>query len=424
MADAAAASRLKPAPLLLLTVLLPFGLGYYMSYMFRTVNAIISPQLVHDVGLSPGDLGVMTSAYFFTFAAAQLPLGIVLDKYGPRKVQAAMLLIAAVGAVLFSIGHDAGSLLAARALVGAGVSGSLMAALKANVMWFPRERLPLLNGLVFAFGTSGALSTTVPLEMLIHTVDWRTVFVGLAVLSALVGLFIYFVVPERTPEQKQPVDGQSAFASQIDDLRQIYGNAFFWRMIAMVVLHNGVFLAYQSLWAAPWLRDVAGLDQAGVADGMFMFNAGMFAGVLSLGLFAERLQKMGVPPLVFAGGGIALSLLVQCAFAAQWTAHPDVLCLLFGYFGSSSVLVYAVFNQKFPARLVGRVNTAQNMLTFSAAFAVQWLIGVVIGMYPSATAGTFSPEGHQVALIAAIAVELVGFVYFVWPRRSRNHEPA
>ena len=87
--------RQRSIAVLCMTVLLPFGIGYYMSYLFRTVNAIISPQLVTDVGLTPADLGLMTSAYFITFAAVQLPLGIILDRFGPRKVQAALLMVAA-----------------------------------------------------------------------------------------------------------------------------------------------------------------------------------------------------------------------------------------------------------------------------------------------------------------------------------------
>lgn len=419
MAEAAATGRPKTMPVLLMTVLLPFGLGYYMSYLFRTVNAIISPQLASDVGLTAADLGMMTSAYFITFAATQLPLGIVLDRYGPRKVQAALMAVAGAGAALFAFGADATMLVIGRGLIGVGVSGCLMAALKANVMWFPRERIPFFNGLIFAFGTFGALSTTVPLEYAIQTVDWRTVFWCLAAASMVVAVFIYVVVPQRAQAQKQPVDGQSAFASQIEDLKQVYGSAFFWRLASMVIVHNGVFLSYQSLWAAPWLRDVAGLDRAGVADAMFMFNAGMFAGVLSLGYLADRIQKLGIPTIVPAGAGIAISIAVQILFAAQWTAFPALLCLLFGYFGSSSVLAYAVLNQNFPPHLTGRVNTAQNMLTFIAAFTTQWLVGVIIGLYPTTAEGLYSAEGHQVAHSVFIAIELVGFAWFLWPRRRR-----
>ena len=411
-------SAARPVAVLALTVLAPFGIGYYMSYLFRTVNAIISPQLVRDVGLTPADLGLMTSAYFVTFAAAQLPLGIVLDRFGPRRVQAALMMVAAAGAALFAFGTDAVTMVVGRGIVGIGVSGCLMAALKANVMWFPREKIPLVNGVTFAFGSIGALSTTVPLELLIQVVEWRTVFWWLAALSVIAGVLIWFAVPERPPEVKAAVAGQSGFSAQLADLKQVYGSSFFWRISTTIFLHNGVFLSYQSLWAAPWLRDVAGLDRAGVADAMLMFNVGMFAGVLSIGLLAERLLRIGIPPIVLAGGGIGMSIAIQCLFALQWTALPAFLCLLFGYFGSSSVLGYAVLNQHFPPTLTGRVNTAQNMLTFIAAFMTQWIAGAIIGLYPTGPGGHYSTAGHQTALSVFIAIELCGFLFFLWHSRS------
>ena len=412
------APRSKSVQVLMMTVLVPFGIGYYMSYLFRTVNAIISPQLVNDVGLSPSALGFMTAAYFITFALVQLPLGIVLDRYGPRKVQASLLMIAAVGAAMFATGTTAFMLIVGRGLVGVGVSACLMAALKANVLWFPKEKIPVVNGVIFAFGTMGALSTTVPLEVVIQSVDWRTVFWWLAGMSVFSGLLIFALVPDRTQTASSVEPGKSSFSNQVSELKLVYGSPYFWRLAFMVFLHNGVFLSYQALWAAPWLRDVAGLDRGGVADAMFMFNIGMFVGVLSIGLVAERLQKIGVPTIVPAVTGITLSICVQALFAAEWVNYPALLCLLFGYFGSTATLAYAVLNQKFPAKLTGRVNTAQNMLTFVAAFTTQWLVGVIIGLYPSTGDGTWSAEGHQVALLCCLAIQIAGLIYFLWPRHT------
>lgn len=423
MVETSASPVKKSVGILIMTVLVPFGIGYYMSYLFRTVNAIISPQLVTDVGLTPGDLGLMTSAYFITFAVVQLPLGIILDRFGPRKVQAALMVVAALGASVFALGNDAITLAFGRGLIGIGVSGCLMAALKANVLWFPKEKIPLVNGIIFAFGTFGALSTTVPLEILIQTVDWRTVFLWLSGISVLSAVLIYALVPEKTHAARTAVAGQSAFSAQISDLKQVYGSAYFWRLSFMVFLHNGVFLSYQALWAAPWLRDVAGLDRTGVAEAMLMFNVGMFCGVLSIGWLAVRLQRLGIPTIVPAVAGIVVSIIIQVMFASAWTAYPAILCLIWGYFGSSSTLAYAVLNQHFPQNLTGRVNTAQNMLTFIAAFAVQWMAGVIIGSYAAPKEGFYSADGHQTALIVFIAIEVAGLLYFLWPRRRGDGMP-
>ena len=142
---------------LVAVVVLPFAGGYFLSYLYRSTNAIIAPQLVTEIGLSAGDLGLLTSAYFFAFAAVQLPLGVLLDRFGPRRVQSALLLFAALGAVVFAGGQNRETLAFGRALIGLGVAGSLMSSFKAITIWFPERRWPLINGCFMAMGGLGAV---------------------------------------------------------------------------------------------------------------------------------------------------------------------------------------------------------------------------------------------------------------------------
>lgn len=139
-------------PALLLRIFVPFALGYFLSYLFRVVNAVIAPELSAELGLGASDLGLLTSAYFLAFAAFQLPLGILLDRYGPRRTEAVLLLFAAAGALIFARAEETAGLIAGRALIGFGVSACLMAAFKAFVQWFPAERLAAVNGLQLAEG--------------------------------------------------------------------------------------------------------------------------------------------------------------------------------------------------------------------------------------------------------------------------------
>src|SRR6516165_5131028 len=131
---------------LIALVFLPFAAGHYLSYLFRTINAFISSQLTSDLALGAADLGLLTSVYFLTFAAAQIPIGILLDRYGPRRVESALLVVAAGGAVLFGAAQGFVPLVLARALIGLGVAAALTAGVKAIVLWFPKERVALVNG--------------------------------------------------------------------------------------------------------------------------------------------------------------------------------------------------------------------------------------------------------------------------------------
>jgi MFS family permease len=163
-----------------LRIFLPFGFGYLLSYLFRTVNAVIAPDLVRDLGLDPASLGLLTSAYFLAFATLQLPVGLLLDRYGPRRVEAGLLLLAATGALMFSRAEGLGELLLARALIGAGVAACLMAAFKAFALWFSAERLALANGVQMVSGGIGALLATAPVEFALRFTDWRGVFLAVS----------------------------------------------------------------------------------------------------------------------------------------------------------------------------------------------------------------------------------------------------
>jgi len=183
-------------------VTLPFLAGYFISYLYRSVNAIIGPVIARELGLSAAGLGLLTAIYFFAFAVFQLPLGLLLDRYGPRRVNATMLLVAAAGGIGFALGHSAAELTAARGLIGLGVSGCLMAAFSAFALWYPPERISTMNGVAFASGMLGAMVATVPLEMLLRVLHWREVFAGIVALNIAVSLLLFLVVPERTATQR------------------------------------------------------------------------------------------------------------------------------------------------------------------------------------------------------------------------------
>ena len=184
---------------LIVCVLLPFAAGYYLSYLFRTINALIAGDLTAELNLSAADLGFLTSVYFLVFAAVQLPLGALLDRYGPRTIQSALLLLASVGALLFALAEGLLGLVIGRALLGLGVALALMAGFKAIVLWFPPERLALANGWLVMLGALGAVTATAPAEFVVQAIGWRGLFAVLAGLSALAALLVLFAVPELSP---------------------------------------------------------------------------------------------------------------------------------------------------------------------------------------------------------------------------------
>jgi MFS family permease len=199
-----------------LSLFLPFAAAYFISYLFRTINAVIAGTLVAEFDLNAAQLGVLTSIYFLTFAAVQLPVGVAIDRFGPSRIQAVLLTIAAVGALVFATASGIAGLLIGRGLIGLGVAAALIAGLKAIADEFPREQLPLLNGAFVAFGAGGAVSATAPLEWLLAHLDWRSVFVLLAATTMFVALLLLLTLRRpcrhRAPTGSASLDVGSIYA--------------------------------------------------------------------------------------------------------------------------------------------------------------------------------------------------------------------
>ena len=397
----------------LLRVFLPFALGYFLSYLYRVVNAVIAPDLVADIGLDAATLGLLTSAYFLTFGLFQLPLGILLDRFGPRRTEAALLLFAALGAVVFASAGSASGLTIGRALIGLGVSACLMAAFQAFVLWFPRERLPLVNGLQMAAGGLGALAGTAPVEVALQLTSWRGVFVLLAMATVAVALVIFVVVPER-----RVAGGGTSVRAQLRGVAAVFSSRVFWSITPWTVAQQVTFLSVQSLWVGPWLRDVAGLDRVTVATYLAFVAAAMIAGFVILGTVAERLSRRGIRPMSVAAVGMTIFMLLLAAIAFEWTPFVLQTWMLFGFFGTTSIIPYAVLAQSFATELAGRVITGLNLLVFLGAFSAQWGMGALIDLWPRTASGGYAPAGYRTALLVMLAIQIIAMIWYVLASRQ------
>lgn len=405
--------------ILLLRLFLPFALGYFLSYLFRVVNAVIAPDLTSELGLSPADLGLLTSAYFLTFALFQLPLGVLLDRMGPRRIEGFLLLFAAVGALVFAMSDTTMGLVIGRGLIGFGVSACLMAAFKAFVDWLPAERLPLANGVQMAAGGLGALSATAPVQALLEVTDWRGLFLLLAGLSLVVAAIVWFVVPDR-PETHP----KSSLQGQMRGVVEVFTSPVFWRIAPLAVLSQASFLSIQSLWAGPWLRDVALMDRSEAANVLFMIAAAMVTGFLTWGAVTERLNRRGVRTASVAASGMSVFIGVQIGLIFLPPVWAFPLWLLFGFMGTTGILSYAALSQAFPKALAGRVNTAINLLVFVVAFVAQWGMGGVIGLWPERPGGGYEVSAYQASFGMMIALQLLCAAWYWFSPRAEREMPS
>ncbi len=401
-------------PRLVLAVFCPFAAGYFLSFFFRNVNAVISRDLARDFDLSSADLGFLTATYMLAFAAFQLPLGVLLDRYGPRRVLTALMCVAGTGALVFSLAQDFVMLSLGRALIGLGVSGCLMGAIKAFTLWFPLSRLATLNGLYLAIGGLGGLSATAPAEAFLGPFGWRALFTVLAAASVSAAALIFFLVPEKP----LPGHGQTLRA-QIAGFGRIFASTPFWRIALPLVVCHAVYQALQGLWLAPWLYDVAGFERAAVAGALFTTAVAYTVGSVFFGVSSDRLAGAGVSRLTVYKLGLVTSLAMFILLAAGVTTALPLILAVYGFSAISGALAYALFAPLFPPEMTGRVITASNVMMFATSFLFQWGIGALLRFFPEAD-GRYPVEGYAVAFWSLAALQVAVVLWLLPMRESRS----
>lgn len=399
-------------PRLVITALLPFAFGYLLSFLFRSINAVSAPYFRADLGIEAGMVGLLSSAYFLTFSLAQLPLGIGLDRLGPRRCAAVMLLIAALGAVVFARADGLAGLVLGRALIGLGVAVALMAAFKANALFWPLARLPTVNACTMTFGGIGAAAATLPVQWALQVTDWRTLFLGLAVASVLVAAYQWFAVPERTAAPSG--EATAAQGSLLDVLK----SGRFWAISLAPTFSLGIWITYNSYWAAPWLREVARLDEPAVGAAMLALSLAIIPSYFFSGVIVDALARRGIAGgKVLLGYGIAF-MAIQIPVALNVVTAPAVLWFAWVTLGGTSVVVYALLTRCFPGALAGRVNSAANMVCLGAAFVLQAAIGPLLDL--AGNTGLTRPGAHQAVTGGLIALQAAAWLWFALDRRARG----
>jgi MFS family permease len=392
-----------------IAVFVAFAFAYFFSALIRAITATLAPTLVSEFALNARDLGLLAGGYFLGFAATQLPLGKLLDRWGPKNVVLGFLTMAVVGCTAFAIADSFMGLLAARILCGIGVSACLMAPLTGYRRWFAPENQMRANSWMLMVGALGMVGSTLPVQWLMPLIGWRAIFVLLAVLVGLAMAMIAWHVPSwqsATPSD-QRIETTSGYA-------EIWKNPYFRRMAPMGFVNFGGLVAMQTLWAAPWMVKVAGYTPEQAAAGLFWLNVAMLftfwlwgwanPWLARNGHTAERLIAYGLPLSIVT---IAIISIAGCAIdtgsAAIW--------ILFCVASSVGSLAQPAVGMAFPAHLAGRALSAYNLVIFSGVFAVQWGVGLAIDGLRSA--GWTEPQAYQGAMGAYALCCLGAYLYFL-----------
>lgn len=404
-------------------VFLCFAAAYFLSYAFRSINAVIAPELQGDIGLQNADLGLLSSAYFLSFAALQLPLGIWLDKYGPRRTESALLIFAAAGAAIFACSTSLTGLWVGRTLIGVGVSACLMAPFKAYRQWFAPEQQSQLASWMLVAGTSGALAATIPVSAALPLIGWRGVFWVMSGMILVTAAAIFFLL--RKVEAAHGIAQAHvtpALGSAPRGYAHIFSDPYFRRLGLLGVVNHGCLSAWQTLWAGPWMITVLGMSKQQTAQILFVFNLGLMLSFLAMSWWAPRHVSFkgarGISPVRVIAMGFAGTVAVQLAMLATSAPWSWALWMVLAVCVTVTPLTQTSVGLSFPVALAGRANSAFNLLVFVGSFAVQWGVGLMIDLF-----GTFgaSPAGAlRGALTVCVVGQVLALTAFVLNRAEPN----
>ncbi len=387
-------------------VLLPFAAAYHISYICWLISPLIAGSLTKELNLSLSDLGLLGSSYFLALMAAQLPLGILIDRHGPRKVQSACLMIAAAGAVIFALGDTLAVLILGRIMIGLGVATILTAGLKSIAVWFPAVQVATASGLLVSLGALGAITATEPAAVLIDVFGWRLVHLGLAVAAAICAVVIFAIVPEPT---RSPLRSKDSTA-----LRAIYSDRRFWKLAPLSAACVGTAWAMQGLWAAPWLNDVEAFDRQTVIRHLFVMAVALGVGATLLGTLSDRLRKVDITADSLFGCIALISIMSELSILQRCSISSYLSWALVALMGASGVLSHTIIASYFPVEASGRANTALHLLHLGAAFIVQWATGAVVDLW-SLRDAIHPAQAYQMAFAVNLAMQAAAIIWFVWP---------
>ena len=391
-----------------LLIFAPFAASHFLSYVLRAVMLVLAPDLAASLDLGPVQVGFLTSTYFLSFALAQLPVGMALDSFGPRRVQAFLLPVAVLGCLWSSSARSFVEMMLARGLTGIGLSASFMASLKAVSDWMPKHRLPSMNGFLLGVGGLGAVASTVPVQVIAAHAGWRSFFVVVAVALVLAWAVIAFATPE-------PAERARPKSFNLAALGGVFAARGFRDILRVALVAHATYFAVQTLWLAAWLEQVAHLPAEVAAWYLLAGKVAMVVAMVAVGPIAEAAARRGIATIDVMAFGLCAFLATQIPMVLGWPGAALLVAVGFPVFGAFAGLEFALVAQSVPSHLAGRASTCLNLLLFTLTFLVQASIGPALAFWQRVTQDKSPFHAYQAVFAVLVVFQLPGLV--VWARR-------
>ena len=391
-------------------IFLVFAFGYFLSCLLRAVTATLSPVLSSEFNLNAGDLGLLAGGYFLGFATMQIPLGYLLDNYGPKKIVSSFLFIAIIGTLSFASAQNFSGLLVSRVLIGIGVSACLMGPLTGYRIWFKDKYQQRSNSWMLMVASLGFVFSTLPVQILLPFFGWRYIFFTIAGLIVICIFLLFIFLPNWENQNSTKITNKSG------NLSEVWSNKFFQSTIPLGLFNYGGIMAIQTLWAGPWMIRVTGYTPLESATGLFWINVTMLIAFLIWGYLLPKISSSVKDAVKLIKLGLPISYIIL--FILIILGEKAGVFLITFYILTSIVLSLAqpAVAMKFPTNLAGKSLTSFNLLIFVGTFIVQWSIGLLIDI--SKNYGFDEVKSFQISFMVYLLICILSYSYFVFRNRD------
>src|SRR5437763_187788 len=403
-----------------LIIIATLATAYMASHFFRASNVTIGLDLMRDLTIGPGALGALTGAFFFGFAAMQIPCGFLFDRFGPRLTVAGMLVLATIGGAIFTLAPTWPVLLTGRVLMGAGFGVMLIGSMVVITRWFPPDRFSTLTAFVLSVGLLGNLVATTPLAWASEAVGWRSVFGAAVGFTALGTIAIWLVVRDAPPGHPFLARTPERLGQMLGGLAEVLLNPRLRPILALNFCNYACTFTVQGLWGGAFLREVYGLSPIAAGNVLLCAVIAYQVGMLAFGPLDRRLDTR-------KGIAIGGTLVIVCLLATlALFSHPPVwlpvtVIIVMGFFSASSTMVMTHGRGIFPDRLIGRGISTMNTSVMLGVACMQTLSGIIIGAFEPLASGARTEEAYR-ALFGTLTLVLITAVAIY--SRSQDVKPS
>lgn len=389
---------------------------------YRVSNAVIAPNLIQDLALNAETLGILGGAYFYSFALLQIPMGLMLDRIGPRIIITFFPLIGALGAFFFAFGESLTAVLSGRILIGIGMASILMGSFKVFTLRFRPDKFATLAGLILSVGTLGNIFAASPLAYLTSTIGWRMTFVIAGVITAILAFLVFWVLGGERKEDENliPKPLSEPAISVLQSIRLVLGSLAFWQIGTAAFFRYGTFMGLQGLWLGPYLIDTKGYSPIQAGNLIIFLAIGAIMGGPIAGRLSDRFFHTRKGVTLWGLSLYTLSLFPLIGILRIETPFWFGLIFFFiGFFSSFGMVIYSHAKELFPIAISATVMAGVNFFTMAGAAVFMPALGKVIESFPR-VGHTYPAEAYHLSFLLSFLGMAASLVFYAFSERSRE----